>query len=318
MFTINSNNLAVATVTYNKRYHLLHKVIISALSARINNIVIVNNGCPYNVEEKIRADFPDEDKIQVITLSKNNGSAEGFSCAIENAASINSVNYILLLDDDNVIDNESVEGLFNAYNFINDDDCCLLCLRDDRKEFVDASKSGVWNNAQKNSFQSFNLVNLFQFRRRTDSCYPFVPIEYAPYGGFLFNKKWPEKIGLPNIKYGLYGDDHEYTYRINRAGGKLYLSTKSKVTDLEKSWYIDKSKAHRFFIPNVDKNRLYMSIKNRVRFELDYLVDNQAIYLSNMFIYVIVNFILSSFYNRKSYLNFPTIFKAIRDSINEK
>ena len=59
-----------------------------------------------------------------------------------------------------------------------------------------------------------------------------VPV--APYGGLFFHKKLIDIIGYPMEDLFLYQDDFEYTYRITKNGGKIYLILNSTVKDLEK------------------------------------------------------------------------------------
>lgn len=314
------NNIIVATVTYSNRFELLEQVIKNQISNGVDTIVVIDNGCPYDVEEKLKC-YKDKIKIIVDKIKENTGSAEGFYHAIKLAGKVNNKEYILLLDDDNVLSDKSIDKLILSYKMFNDESYCFLCLRDDRKEFVDAINTGDWNNASENSFQSFSLTRSlisFSKKRKKLSNFPFVPVDYAPYGGFFFHKKWLEKIGYPDLSYKLYSDDHDFTYRVTKNGGEILLTSLSRVIDIEDSWYISDSKCHRFFLKDVNKDRLYMSILNRVKFERKYLISSRIKYTFNGITYLVINYLLSLKYNIYSYRNVPVIIKAIIDGFKSK
>ena len=56
-----------------------------------------------------------------------------------------------------------------------------------------------------------------------------------PYGGLFFHRSIIDIIGLPDTNYFLYGDDFDFSYRITKKGGKIFLVTQSVIEDLEKS-----------------------------------------------------------------------------------
>lgn len=314
----NLYNVAVATVTYAERFNLLEQVLSRLIDLNVSYIIVIDNGCPYDVADTLKTVFPDDQaRIIVSRMEQNDGSASGFSAAIRAAHQCSQAEYLWLLDDDNLPHKNALDNIFSAYSFINDERVSLLSLREDRKEFTAAYKDGYWNNAIFNSFQSFHIIERLCKQRYRNCAHPLVPIEYAPYGGFFFNINWVAKIGYPDLSYGLYGDDHEYTYRITKNGGLIYLCGSSVIVDIERSWFLKDQNSHRFFIDGVDKARLYKAIKNRVRFECEYLVKNKFTYFTNMLIYLSGAFIISMIRNPLSYKNVPTILNAIKDGTNE-
>ncbi len=56
--------------------------------------------------------------------------------------------------------------------------------------------------------------------------------------GLFFHKDLIEKIGLPDESYFLYVDDFDFTYRITKAGGEIWMVTNSHLHDLESSFYL--------------------------------------------------------------------------------
>jgi len=87
----------------------------------------------------------------------------------------------------------------------------------------------------------------------------------------------------------------------------------SKIDDLELSWHIPKSVKETGFsvISRGNPYRVYYSIRNRVFFEINNLVDNKMIYWINILVYLL----LISLSSKK---NIKIILKAIKDGYKGK
>lgn len=112
----------------------------------------------------------------------------------------------------------------------------------------------------------------------------------------LIHKSILNKIGYPNEEFYLYADDHEWSYRITKNGGKIYLILDSKIDDLELSWNIPKSVKETGFsiISKGNPYRVYYGVRNRVFFEVNNLVDNKIIYYLNIIVYLLLISLLST------------------------
>jgi GT2 family glycosyltransferase len=111
-----------------------------------------------------------------------------------------------------------------------------------------------------------------------------VPIPWAPYGGLFLHRRMLETIGYPDESLRLYGDDTEFTNRIVRRGGHLFLVPRSRIVDIEPSWS-DGSRPQRFYIARLltggSPRRLYLSIRNDVFFTSRYWCDSRLMMLLN-------------------------------------
>jgi len=143
--------------------------------------------------------------------------------------------------------------------------------------------------------------------------YAFGIVPVAPYGGLFIHKNIINKIDYPNENFYLYADDHEWTYRITKNGGKIYLILNSKVDDLELSWHVPKEIKETSFsiISKGNPFRVYYSVRNRVYFEINNLVNSKIIYLINIFMYLLLISLSSS-------KNLKLIIKAIKDGLKGK
>ncbi|MFP7470591.1 glycosyltransferase [Niallia taxi] len=319
----NLDGVVVVTVTYGKRYEIISEVINGLLvEQNIMEIVVVDNNSEYN----LRNLYEKQPKVNVITLQENTGSANGFKVGIEYARKVSNFKYIWLLDDDNKPLEDALAVLVDTYKNLekreNKDLFALLSLRDDRKEFILSSK---YNNSEKffpkkNSYLGLHYKDLFnkvinRIKKKTldysTEKLEIVDVPLAPYGGMFFHKKIIDKIGLPNEEFYLYSDDYEFSYRITKNGGSIYLVPESRIEDIDKSWFVKDNNGFIFSLFKSDSDfRIFYSVRNRIYFEMENLVDNVVTYKINKLIFMLLINTLSLVYNKKERKSL--ILKAIR------
>lgn len=324
-----NDKVCIVTVTYGKRWALLNRVLESIVNNdSIKNIIIVNNNSLDNISELAKEVSK---KITVINLQENTGSANGYSIGIEEALKTNN-EFIWLLDDDNKPKDNALKSLMDNWNNIKmtrDIPCFgLLSLRNDRKEFILAASK---NNAKNifpnaNSFLGFHFLELPKkiFRKISNRTGPntyainklkkfnVVEVPLAPYGGFFFNRNLISRIGFPDKKFYLYADDHEFTHRINKNGGKIFLDPLSIVEDIDHSWFIKSNRP--FFISLLfsdEKRRVFYGVRNRVYFEQKDLMKNTLIYQFNKYILLSILKVFSGFSGTKE--RYQLILKAVKE-----
>ncbi|QWK12256.1 MAG: glycosyltransferase [Aquificota bacterium] len=326
----------VVTVTYGNRFHLLKQVIDSALLEGVSKIIVVDNNSAPESRERLKA-YEEElgnEKIKVLYLDENYGSAGGYKIGLEEAYKDPNCEFIWLLDDDNYPMNGSLKNLLDFWHSLKienkEEKIALLSYRFKKEQL--AREAMIRNKPElilglKNSFLGFHIKELHRkiyryLRRRfklkgnivekeSDKKFGIVPV--APYGGLFIHKNILNKIGYPNEDFYLYADDHEWSYRITRTGGKIYLILDSKIDDLELSWHVSKSAKETAFsiISKGNHYRVYYSVRNRVFFEINNLVDNKMIYWINIFVYLL----LISFSSTK---NIKLLIKAVKDGYRGK
>ncbi|WJQ07011.1 glycosyltransferase [Geobacillus stearothermophilus] len=314
-------NVGVVIVTYGNRAELLKKVVEKVLLfEEVVRIVIVdNNSCgDLNINHK---------DIIIIRNSFNTGSAYGYKQGISTLMKQENVEYIWLLDDDNLPNFNSFKDMNifvnSKINFqLNKD--AILCLRDDRKAYKKAIKMPnkvKYMFPTKNSFLGFNIFYIVQKlywnifinyigKKLVDAEYVEVPV--APYGGLIFHKSLVENIGYPNEEMYLYSDDNEYTYRITSNNGRIILCSKFVIKDIDESWFIRTKKGYLSSLLTSDQeSRVYYTVRNRVYTEKKYLLHNKYIYSLNKMIYLLILKILALKYKKQT--RYKYILKAISD-----
>ncbi|KKZ19480.1 hypothetical protein AAY84_06565 [Serratia marcescens] len=265
----------------------------------VKKIVIVDNGSGEENKSNLSAiaeAYPQT--VIILTMDSNTGSAGGFYTAMENAASINGVDFILALDDDNKIAYEDINKLACYWqghvNKNAEDNTALLALREDRlhyMKFIETRNNDVLLGA-KNSFMGFHVANyvkkIIGVSNKKKIIGDKIVSPIAPYGGMFFHKGLLKKHGFPKKEMYLYCDDTEFSYRITKAGGEIIIIPDAKIVDLDQSWDSGARKK-RFNSPVLetkDDFRVRYSFRNRVYFERKNLVTNKLIYMLNIIIYL--------------------------------
>ena len=311
-------------VTYGDRFHLLSQVIDAILKERIDKIVIIDNGSSANTQTGIRKYSAN---VILHRFEENKGTAIAFKTGIIRAIET-SCEFIWLMDDDTLPVTGSLDQLkdfWKNFSKIEKEKTTALCsYRKDRSNFVKAFAN---NNPDeilpaKNNFAGFHIKNLFAKIRERINAGEKRPIEPIPgaarimaasYGGLLFHKDLVEKNGLPDESYFLYADDFDFTYRITKAGGEIWIVANSVIHDLESSFYLPTKKNilyHSAFDSPKDSSSYY-ALRNTVYFSKKFLLNNKFIYALNKFLFLTFITIIGILRGKSKRLKL--IYSAVKD-----
>lgn len=330
-------NICTITVTNGDRFHLLSQVIKASLNEGVSKVIVVDNHSAESTKRRLqKLEEELKDKMKVIYLDENIGSAGGYKKGLQTACKYEMCEFIWLLDDDNKPQRNSLNELIGLWNNLDQDHkeekVSLLSYRKDRIAY---KESVMVNNpdlvlGRENSFLGFHIIDLpikalrlikrklgiNTFKEDKDIKYGKVAV--APYGGMFFSNNLINVIGFPEEKFFLYADDHEWSYRIIEKGGDIYLVLDSKVEDVDTSWHVKDGKKTIFqlLIGDSDAFRVYYSIRNRAYFEINKLVTFDLLYKVNREFLLIILRIVSLFYGYKGYKRLKLIRKAIKDAKN--
>lgn len=306
----------LVTVTYSNRWELLRKTLEGAQAAGIGRAVVVANGVPYDIASNILGCFGPW--VSTVQHGSNLGSAAGYATGIKHAIETGS-EFLLLLDDDNLIDSAAVralsETLATSAKGVGLDKCAALAYRADHVPSVRNVPS-----REAASFFGFDFRDIPRKVMRRLSSFGSgesherqLDINVAPYGGLFFHTSVIDRIGLPKTEYVLYGDDNEFSHRIKALGGRIVLSPTAVVRDLELSWGVKRnyrSTFHQLLLSDSEK-RLYYSLRNNSHFERHVRSPNSVARELNKMIYVTLLYTLALAWRRMS--RFELILSAIRD-----
>lgn len=332
---IDNQKVYAIIVTYADRFHLLRQVIESCFTEGIKKIIIIDNNSDHKSKTQLKnLENEISDKLKVIYLEENIGSSGGYKRGLVEADKDKNCEFIWLLDDDNKPQKNALSTLINFWNNLEQKDkkekISLLSYRKDRIAFKEAIMTNNPNLVlgRKNSFLGFHILelpkkiikaikrklNISTFHENIDIKTGLVSV--APYGGMFFHKSIIDMIGFPNEDFFVYADDHDWSYRITKNGGGIYLVLDSKVDDIDTSWIL-KEKATSPFYSYLNEGsdfRVYYTVRNRVYFE-QAIVTNKLIYILQSKIFL---FILNFYKNSKNKHRYKVFKNAISDGINQR
>jgi hypothetical protein len=207
----------------------------------------------------------------------------GYGVGIEAAIKETESGYILLLDDDNVLEPGALAVLMKAHaevaNEIPIDRLAVLGFRPEHQADLAAGLPVERAEHHPNSFFGFHVVDIpFKLLRRmpwvmrrygTRPLPQRVRVRTGPYSGLLFHRAVVERVGTPNPDLVLYADDTEFTYRLTAIGGGIWLIPGARLADLESSWNAKTRFATSFtgWLCGEGDQRAYYGARNQAYFE---------------------------------------------------
>lgn len=323
------DNVCVVTVTYGDRKEYLSQVLKSCLKeVQIKKIIVVDNASTCN------QDFFDHfktNKIEWIRLKENTGSANGYHVGVKKAYETSKCEFIWLLDDDNVPNETCLEKLLVAYDrFKNENNNEFIAVQSRRPQFISHQRLFAMNDPKKfykskNSFLDFTLDKLYDKakfvltgrRINSEQGYEYIEAPYTQYGGLLLPTKFVKQTGYPNSDFYLYADDTEFTYRITKNGGKIFIIKNALVIDVDFSWNYTSNTKNKILFSVLEQGsdfRIYYSIRNGVFFESKHNISNKVFYKINKCVYLTLLFFASLYLNK--FKRFKLIMKAVKDANN--
>ncbi len=300
-------NTFALTVTYGDRYMFLQQVVSGVFANGVQKVIIVDNGSAGASKRAIqKLELDSSGRVTVVALAENRGSAGGFKAGLEYARTCSDCEYIWLLDDDNWPADGALAALLNEYGKLSRavelDRLALVSLRRDQGYYSRIAQGVPPNKvfARKSSFMGFHFLDqprkfseffhLHRVIRKSAISGSPIEIPFAPYGGLFFHKSVVSKLGYPDERFFLYCDDTEYTYRLTKSGGRLFLIPSSVVHDLERPWHILK-KGETFFshllIADSDL-RIYYVTRNQSYLERHFWMHSLITYTFNKWAFFLV------------------------------
>ena len=332
-----SNNhdirVGVVIVTYGDRAPLLRQVVETVIKLEateyISKIIIVDNAASDQVKAFLDMLQDKEDRIQIVRLNQNLGSAGGYKIGLETAIQ-GMCTHIWLLDDDNQPDEKALKHLLDAHKLLinqpQSTNTALISLREDRQQMILAA-AGIDPDKiypRKSSFLGFHFLDIYQkltkrlnkkeVNRNGVNKEYFPEIPFAPYGGLFFHRKVVKSIGFPKEDFYLYSDDTEYTYRITANGGKIYLIPNSKIVDLTRSWYLNQNLSNSAavrWLQGDEDFRIYYAIRNQVYIDSQLWQTNGLTFNINKWGYLAILYLLSL--SMGKFRRLRLILKAVKD-----
>jgi len=215
--------LTIVIVNYNVKY-FLEQCLYAAQKAALkvsSEIIVVDNdsvdGSCQMVEEK----FPE---VKLISNKEN----VGFSKANNQAIRISKGEYILLLNPDTVVEEESFIKIVNFMEQTPDAGGLGVKMIDGKGRFLPESKRGL-PTPEVAFWKMFGFSKLFPHSKRFGSYHlgyldnnKIHEIDVLAGAFMLLRRKMLDKVGLLDEDYFMYGEDIDLSYRITQSGYKNY------------------------------------------------------------------------------------------------
>ena len=316
------NRVIVTIVTYGseKRFDYLSKVIEELNSSQnVAGIILVDNGVTYDLQDRIsRSNWTK--KIWYIKMSQNTGSAGGFKAGMKKFLELDSkYTTLLILDDDNLFHKSTFDLLFaleqkNNLNYAH----VWGMYRPTKQASLFEGKTNI-------SFAYFNnrvagisiKAKLLPKTVQTPKKYSNIASHYmAPWGGTIISSEIIEKVGLPDENFYFYGDDMDYSIRLQKNGVKILIPKLGILTDLENSW--NNASTHRvksFFQDNSPKFRYLYSLRNNIYASKKNKLDTSVLFKINILVYLLLVFLFYMPKNKQGFKNFNRLIGAITSGL---
>jgi GT2 family glycosyltransferase len=222
--------LAVVIVNYNVKYFLeqcLHSALKSAQNVETEIWVVDNNSVDGSVE-MVEKKFP---TVKLIANKDN----RGFSKANNQAIRESNAEYILLLNPDTVVEEDTFEKIVRFMDEHPDAGGLGVKMIDGSGKFLPESKRGL-PTYDVAFYKIFGLSKIFP-KSKTFGRYHLGfldenethQVEILAGAFMLMRKSVLDEIGLLDEDFFMYGEDIDLSYRIIKAGYKNYYFPKTRI-----------------------------------------------------------------------------------------
>lgn len=223
-------DLTVVIVNYNVQYFLdqcLKSVFRSGNKLAMEVIVVDNNSVDGSIE-MVQENYP---QVNLIANEEN----VGFSRANNQAIQISNGRYVLLLNPDTVVEDDTLPRVVRFMDEHPDAGGLGVKMLDGQGRFLPESKRGLPTPAVA-FFKIFGLARLFP-KSKTFGKYHLGYLDQDKInevdvlsGAFmLLRKQTLEKTGYLDEDFFMYGEDIDLSYRITQAGYKNYYFPDTRI-----------------------------------------------------------------------------------------
>ena len=226
----NAFDLSVIIVNYNVVYFLeqcLNSVIGASKNLNVEIFVVDNNSVDGSAE-LVRDKFPD---VQLIQNKENTG----FSKANNQAIHLADGTYILLLNPDTVVEEDTFEKTFKFMNENPEAGGLGVRMIDGKGKFLPESKRG-FPSPSVAFYKIFGLSKLFpksktfgQYHLGYLSEFEINEVDVLSGAFMLMRKETLNKVGLLDETFFMYGEDIDLSYRIKLGGYKNFYFPETKI-----------------------------------------------------------------------------------------
>lgn len=222
--------LSIVIVNYNVAYFLEHCLysVRNALKGIEAEIFVVDNNSVDNSIAMLKEKFPEV----ILIANKDN---VGFSRANNQAIRISKGKYVLILNPDTVVEEDTFAKCISFMDSHKDCGALGVKMIDGSGKFLKESKRGFpspWTSFCKMS----GLTSLFPHSKKYANYYmghlsedEVNEVDILAGAYMMMRKECLDKVGLLDEDYFMYGEDIDLSYRITKGGYKNYYFPKARI-----------------------------------------------------------------------------------------
>ena len=222
--------LSIVIVNYNVE-HFLEQCLFSVRKAIANidaEVYVVDNNSVDGSLKMLAEKFPE---VKVIANKDN----VGFSRANNQAIRLSTGEYVLLLNPDTVVEDDTLTKTIEFMDSHPDAGGLGVKMVDGKGRFLPESKRGLPTPATA-FYKMFGLTKLFPHSKRFARYYlghldndEINEVEILAGAFMLMRRETLDKCGLLDETFFMYGEDIDLSYRITLAGYKNYYYPKTRI-----------------------------------------------------------------------------------------
>lgn len=222
--------LSIVIVNYNVE-HFLEQALLSVYKALKNieaEVFVVDNNSVDHSLEMLAEKFP---QVRVIANKENVGFARANNQAIRESTG----EYVLLLNPDTVVEEDTFEKCISFMDATPDAGGLGVKMVNGQGEFLPESKRGIPFPAVA-FYKLFGLSKIFPQSHKFGSYHltyldndEINAVEVLSGAFMLMRKKTLDEVGLLDEDYFMYGEDIDLSYRILKGGYKNYYFPKTRI-----------------------------------------------------------------------------------------
>ncbi|MGN0032306.1 MAG: glycosyltransferase [Candidatus Limimorpha sp.] len=222
--------LSVVIVNYNVE-HFLEQCLYSvrrAMQGVEGEVFVVDNNSVDGSLKMLAAKFPE---VRVIANKEN----VGFAKANNQAIRVSSGEYVLLLNPDTVVEDDTFTKTIAFMDSHPDAGGLGVKMVDGKGRFLPESKRGL-PTPMTAFYKIFGLSKLFPHSRRFSKYHlgyldedEINPVDVLAGAFMLMRRETLEKCGLLDETFFMYGEDIDLSYRITLAGYKNYYFPETRI-----------------------------------------------------------------------------------------
>ena len=222
--------LSIVIVNYNVKHFLLQclQSVQKAIAGIETEVFVVDNASSDNSVEMLKEKFP---WVNLIANTKNTG----FSCANNQAIKLAKGEFVLLLNPDTLVEEDTFQKCIDFMEQTQDAGALGVKMINGSGEFLPESKRALPIPSVA-FYKIFGLSKLFPRSKKFGSYHltyldnnKVQSVEVLSGAFFFIRKKVLDEIGLLDETFFMYGEDIDLSYRIIKAGYKNYYLPDARI-----------------------------------------------------------------------------------------